>query len=73
MTLVATMHQVDLALAHFPRVIGLRAGELAFDLPAAQVGRERLTRLYAQFEHELLGAPAAPAEPAPARPLVLRC
>jgi phosphonate transport system ATP-binding protein len=47
-TLVATLHQVDVALAHFPRVIGLRDGEVAFDLPAAQVTRERLAALYDQ-------------------------
>ena len=79
-TLVATLHQVDMALAHFPRVLGLREGELVFDLPAAQVGRERLARLYAQHEHELLGAPAVPAAealamaaPAPVRPLAQSC
>jgi phosphonate transport system ATP-binding protein len=60
-TLVATLHQVDVALAHFPRIVGLREGELAFDLPAAQVTPERLRALYAQHEHELLGAPAAGA------------
>lgn len=75
-TLVATLHQVDMALAHFPRILGLRDGALAFDLPAAQVTPERLTRLYAQHEHELLGAPAAAplAEPptGPA-PVVMHC
>ena len=44
-TLVATLHQVDVALAHFPRIVGLRDGQLAFDLPAGEVTRERvLTR-----------------------------
>ncbi len=74
-TLVATLHQVDMALAHFPRIVGLRDGALAFDLPAAAVTRERLARLYAQHEHELLGA-AAPADdgrPAPAQPAVMHC
>jgi phosphonate transport system ATP-binding protein len=33
---VATLHQVDVALAHFARMIGLRDGALAFDLPAAR-------------------------------------
>ena len=28
-TLVATLHQVEMALAHFPRIVGLRDGELA--------------------------------------------
>jgi len=69
-SLVATLHQVDVALANFPRIIGLRDGALAFDLPAAEVTRERLAALYAQHEHELSGAPpaAAPIEPEPARP-----
>jgi phosphonate transport system ATP-binding protein len=54
-TLLATLHQVDIALAHFPRIVGLRDGRLAFDLPAAEVSRDRLAALYAQHEHELSG------------------
>jgi phosphonate transport system ATP-binding protein len=74
-TLVATLHQVDAALASFPRIVGLRDGALAFDLPAAEVTRERLARLYAQHEHELLGAPPAPVAetPAAAAPAVMHC
>lgn len=73
-TLVATLHQVDMALARFPRIVGLRDGRLQFDLPAAAVTRERLSRLYAQHEHELLGEvpPSAADTPAPA-PLVVHC
>lgn len=66
-TLVATLHQVDVALAHFPRIIGLREGRLAFDLPAAQVTRERLAHLYDRFEHELRGETAAPVNEAPSQ------
>jgi phosphonate transport system ATP-binding protein len=75
-TLVATLHQVEVALANFPRVIGLRDGALAFDLPAGQVSRDRLERLYAQHEHELRGdAPLLPeAEPsATPAPVVMHC
>ena len=54
-TLVATLHQVDMALAYFPRIIGLRDGQVAFDLPSEQVSRERLAYLYDQHEHELRG------------------
>ena len=73
-TLVATLHQVDVALARFPRIVGLRDGALAFDLPAAQVTREHLARLYAQHEHELSGTPAAPDEAPPApQPVVMHC
>ncbi|MBP6901475.1 MAG: ATP-binding cassette domain-containing protein [Burkholderiaceae bacterium] len=71
-TLVATLHQVELALAQFPRLLGLRDGRLQFDLPAAQVTREHLARLYARHEHEL-GGPSSPDDapgPAAAKPLM---
>ncbi len=71
-TLVATLHQVDMALAHFPRIIGLRDGQQVFDLPPDQVSPERLAHLYDQHEHELRGEvmptslpAAAAAVPAP--------
>jgi phosphonate transport system ATP-binding protein len=75
-TLVATLHQVDAALANFPRIVGLRDGRLVFDLPAAAVTRERLEQLYAQCEDELRGdAPSAPTEPEAAAPspVVMHC
>lgn len=46
-TVLASLHAVDLALKWFPRVIGLRGGELAFDLPATQVSDAMLRELYA--------------------------
>lgn len=52
-TMVATLHQVDMALAHFDRIIGLLKGQIMFDLPSAQVTPERLAHLYDQHEHEL--------------------
>ena len=75
-TLVATLHQVDVALAHFPRIVGLRDGTLAFDLPAAEVSRERLARLYAQHEHELRGEHSLAVDDAAAvapAPVVMHC
>ena len=54
-TLVTTMHDVPVALANFPRILGLRGGALAFDLPAAAVTPERLEALYAQHLDELKG------------------
>ena len=64
-----------MALAHFPRVIGLRDGQVAFDLPADQVTRERLTALYDQFEHELRGeVPLATVDaPLAPQPAVMHC
>ncbi|KPF68572.1 phosphonate ABC transporter [beta proteobacterium AAP99] len=73
-TLVATLHQVDRALAHFPRIIGLRDGALAFDLPAAEVSPGLLARLYESHEHELSGTAPMPDEPAAAAaPVVMHC
>ncbi|MCE2644640.1 MAG: phosphonate ABC transporter ATP-binding protein [Betaproteobacteria bacterium] len=74
-TLVATLHQVDVALARFARVIGLREGELAFDLPAAQVSRDMLTRLYSQHEHELAewAPPASETADEGPRPAAMHC
>lgn len=73
-TLIATLHQVDTALRHFPRIVGLRDGALMFDLPSHQVTPQLLKELYAQKLHELAGpaleatnfadAPAAAAPPA---------
>jgi phosphonate transport system ATP-binding protein len=61
-TLLASLHQVDTALAHFSRIVGLREGEVLFDLPSAEVSQALLLRLYAQHEDELTGpAPELPA------------
>lgn len=73
-TLVCTLHHVEMALQNFPRIIGLRDGELAFDLPAADVTPERLQALYAQHLHELTGpAPAEELLAAVSPPVVMSC
>jgi phosphonate transport system ATP-binding protein len=75
-TLVATLHQVDMALTHFPRIVGLRDGLLQFDLPAGEVSRDRLERLYGQKEDELAGDAAGPADEPPRdapAPVVMHC
>lgn len=59
-TLVASLHAVDLALAHFPRVVGIRDGQVAFDCPAREVSDRLLDALYA---NEQLTPP--PPEPGP--------
>lgn len=46
-TLLASLHAVDLAMAHFPRVIGVRAGRIVFDLPSDEISPEQLDALYA--------------------------
>ena len=45
-TLVASLHSVELARAHFQRVIGLRNGAIQFDVPSAHVTDSMLADLY---------------------------
>ncbi|MBI2312792.1 MAG: ATP-binding cassette domain-containing protein [Betaproteobacteria bacterium] len=58
-TVVASLHAVDLALARFSRLIGLKDGEILFDLPRAQVGERELVALYGP---ELCNSFQAPPE-----------
>lgn len=71
-TLVATLHDVPVALQHFPRIVGLRAGQVVFDLPSAQVTQPLLDDLYAQ---EAQPEPLLPFEELPpqSRPVAMNC
>jgi phosphonate transport system ATP-binding protein len=51
-TLVCSLHQVDMARAHFARIVGLRDGRIVFDLPREQVTDAMIAELY-QNEAEL--------------------
>ncbi len=46
-TLVASLHAVDLALRWFPRIVGIKSGEVQFDLPPVRVTDGMLQELYA--------------------------
>ncbi|MBI4627499.1 MAG: phosphonate ABC transporter ATP-binding protein [Candidatus Rokubacteria bacterium] len=46
-TLLMNLHSVELALAYFPRIVGIRDGRIHFDLAPARVTRELLAELYA--------------------------
>ena len=46
-TLLASLLAVDLALKWFPRIVGMRAGEVVFDAPTASVTPRMLHELYA--------------------------
>jgi len=73
-TLLVSLHDVEAALANFPRIVGLREGRVAFDAPAAEVTKERLERLYAGAERELHGpAPVAMEPPAAPAPAIVQC
>jgi phosphonate transport system ATP-binding protein len=47
-TLIMAVHKVDLATRYFPRVLGLRAGGLSFDVPRSELQSELLNTLYAR-------------------------
>lgn len=56
-TLVATLHQVEVARTRFARVVALREGILVFDCPAAELSDAMLRGLYADHEDELVDGP----------------
>lgn len=45
-TLVAALHDVAVARTFFPRLVGLKSGRIAFDLPTERVSDELLEHLY---------------------------
>jgi len=47
-TLIAALHDVEVALAHCQRIVGMREGRIVFDLRAGEVTPERLRELYAR-------------------------
>jgi len=62
-TLIVTLHTVELALRHFPRVVGVNAGRIAFDVPVAEVSRDALDILYAGSEAQTKEGQPLHAEP----------
>jgi phosphonate transport system ATP-binding protein len=50
-TLVCSLHQVELALSHFPRIVGLRDGRVVFDAPRAAVTEAMIAELYRNEKH----------------------
>ena len=59
-TLLMNLHSVDLALAYFPRIIGIRDGRVHFDLAPVKVTREMLEGLYAGHRDEELQLEQSP-------------
>ncbi|MCC2972379.1 phosphonate ABC transporter ATP-binding protein [Massilia sp. IC2-476] len=45
-SLVCSLHQVEMARAHFPRLVGLRDGRIVFDAPREQVSDAMIAALY---------------------------
>src|SRR5436190_1608433 len=73
-TLVASLHAVDLALKWFPRLVGMKAGEIVFDRPTAAVTSTMLHELYATEGRALPRQGVEPIDEAvrPANVIVLK-
>ena len=46
LTLVVSLHDLELARTFFPRLIGLRRGQMVFDLPTETIREEQFRALY---------------------------
>jgi phosphonate transport system ATP-binding protein len=53
-TLICSLHQVELARAHFPRIVGLRDGRVVFDAASKDVTDQMIAALYQNKQDELL-------------------
>ena len=71
-TLVVSLHQVELALAHFPRIIGLRDGRILFDIQRSKLLPDQVSALYSgDADHGMAPTAAAPMDdPWSTRPAV---
>ena len=66
-TLLVATHRLEPLLPHVDRVVGLRAGELAFDTPAAALTLDDLAGLYAAARGASAGRAPLAGAPSPAR------
>ncbi|MCG3134110.1 MAG: Phosphate-import ATP-binding protein PhnC [Planctomycetes bacterium] len=74
-TVVVNLHQPDLARRFFPRIVAMSAGRIAFDVPAADVGDDRLRGLFGAGGTPVASPPAPQSFHAPehATPVPVAC
>lgn len=56
-TLVCSLHQVELALSQFPRIVGLRDGRIVFDAARADVTESMIAALYRNADDSEISDP----------------
>ena len=69
-TLVCSLHQVDMARANFPRIVGMRDGRVLFDVRREQVSDAMLAALY---QNETVAAAPQPLHESAERLAVGAC
>jgi phosphonate transport system ATP-binding protein len=69
-TLICSLHQVDMARAHFARIVGLRDGRIVFDAPRGKVSDAMIAALY---QNEVAAVPAWVQHETPERIAVGAC
>ena len=57
LTIIVTLHQVDMALRYCDRVVALKEGKVAYDGSASGLDRERLIGIYGPEFADTLGEP----------------
>jgi len=67
-TVVVSLHQVDIAMRFCPRVVALRRGKVVYDGPSAALTPAMLRELYGTDAAELLDGTTLPDTLAPATP-----
>jgi len=54
LTLVMSLHNLELAREYFPRLVGMRRGKVVFDLPSDEICETQFQTLYELDERELM-------------------
>lgn len=54
LTLLVSLHNLELAREFFPRLVGLRRGRIVFDRPSAELDDDDFAQLYTLGEQEML-------------------
>jgi phosphonate transport system ATP-binding protein len=70
LTVLVSLHQVDIAMQYCPRTVALRRGKIVYDGPSADLTPALLKKLYGDDARELLEEQQAADDAPPSQPYV---
>jgi phosphonate transport system ATP-binding protein len=70
LTVLVSLHQVDIAMQYCPRTVALRRGKIVYDGPSADLTPALLKKLYGDDARELLEEQQAADDASPSQPYV---